>query len=81
MSTWYRARSLVDLGAALQEVRRDKGVTQEEAARLARSSRPTVSRMERGVPVQSDVLLAAAAVAGYEFVLIPRGSRVTVVEP
>ena len=75
---WYRARSLSGAGSALQEIRRDVGISQDDAARQIGSSRPTLSRMERGEAVQSDVLFDLAARLGYEFVLVPRGSDLKV---
>ena len=78
---WYRARSLSGAGIALQEVRRDTHLSQDDAARRIGSSRPTLSRMERGEAVQSDVLFDLAAELGYEFVLVPRGSDLKVSPP
>jgi len=75
---FYRARSLPALATALRGARGDRHLTQEELARAIGSSRPTVSRMERGNAAATDTLLDALAACGYELVVVPRGSRITV---
>lgn len=75
---WYRARTLRALGAAVQGGRKATGRSQEEFAIAISSSRPTVSRLERGVPVSTEVLLDALTAAGYEILVVPRGSDVRV---
>jgi transcriptional regulator with XRE-family HTH domain len=78
---WYRARTRSALGDALQRVRQDRGATQHELAERIGSSRPTLSRLERGESSQADTILAILAATGYELVVVPRGSRVTVEKP
>ena len=75
---FYRARSLPALAAALRGARASKGYTQADLAATIGSSRPTVSRMERGNPATTDTLLDALAACGYELVVVPRGSTITV---
>ncbi|GAA3800518.1 helix-turn-helix domain-containing protein [Cellulomonas soli] len=75
---FYRARSITALAEAVQAMRTDAGKTQTELALDITSSRPTISRMERGMPVATDTLLDALTACGYELVLIPRGARLTV---
>ena len=75
---FYRARSLHALAAALRGARDIRGLTQAELADTIGSSRPTVSRMERGAPVATDTALAALAACGYELVAVPRGSTISV---
>lgn len=78
---WFRARTLTALGAAVAEIRRAAGLTQTDAADVAGSSRPTISRMERGQPVASSLLIAMLEGTGYEVVILPRGARVIVQDP
>lgn len=75
---FYRARTLHALAAAVQGARQGRGLTQVDLALAIGSSRPTVSRMERGHPAATDTLLDALAECGYEVVVVPRGSRITV---
>lgn len=74
----YRARTLSALGSALQGTRIARGYTQDDLARVIGSSRPTISRMERGNPATTDTVLDALAACGYELVVVPRGATVTV---
>ena len=78
---FYRARSATALADAVQSIRTASGKTQSDLARAIRSSRPTISRMERGLPTASDTLVDALTECGYEIVIVPRGSLVTVVPP
>lgn len=78
---WFRARTLAALGTAVAEIRRAAGLTQTDAADVAGSSRPTISRMERGQPVTSSLLIAMLEGTGYEVVIVPRGARVIVQDP
>jgi HTH-type transcriptional regulator / antitoxin HipB len=75
---FYRARTADALGAALQGARRAQGLTQDDLAAVIGSSRPTLSRLERGGPVATDTLVEALAACGYELVVVPRGTSVTV---
>jgi len=81
MQPWFRARTSRSLGDALAEIRKQAGLSQSAAAELTRTSRPTVSRMERGLPVSSATMLDLIEHACYEIVLVPRGARVIVEEP
>lgn len=78
---WYRARTKRALGAALQSIRQRGGHTQDELAAQVSSSRPHLSRLERGTSPQVDTLMRLLDVQGYELVLVPRGSTVTVEPP
>jgi DNA-binding XRE family transcriptional regulator len=75
---FYRARSLTALAAALRGARTGRGYTQDDLAAAIGSSRPTISRMERANPATTDTLLDALSACGYELVVVPRGSTVTV---
>jgi transcriptional regulator with XRE-family HTH domain len=72
---WYRARTPAALGAAVQGARQSVDLNQDELALQAGTSRPTLSRLERGLPVSTSVLLEALATSGYELVVVPRGAR------
>lgn len=78
---WYRARSLVSLGAALAQQRKDAGLDQQQMSAAINSSRPTISRMERGEAVSSKTVWDAVACGGYELIIVPRGAHVTVEDP
>jgi DNA-binding XRE family transcriptional regulator len=75
---FFRARTAEALGRALKQVRAEHDMTQGELAHAIESSRPTISRMERGSSVASDVVLAALARCGYELVVVPRGAVISV---
>ncbi len=77
---WYRARTQIALGEAVAGIREAAGMTQSEAAEQAGTSRPTISRLERGRATSTAAVLELLAVTGYEIVLVPRGSRVVVSE-
>lgn len=77
---WYRVRTRAALGSALAGIRETTGMTQTEAAEQARTSRPTISRLERGRATSTALVLDLLAIAGYEIVLVPRGSQITVAE-
>ncbi|GIG20890.1 hypothetical protein Cch01nite_16140 [Cellulomonas chitinilytica] len=78
---WYRARTKLALGSALQSIRRNAHDTQDDAAAKFHSSRPHLSRIERGTTPQLDTLMDYMDGYGYEIVLVPRGSTVTVEPP
>lgn len=72
-------RTLAEVGQALQQVRLQKRLSQEELARQAGVSRVTLSRMETAA--KGDMSLAAllrlARALGYELKLIERGRQRT----
>lgn len=78
---WYRARTRHAIGSAVQDIRRASDVNQTLLARKIGSSRPTISRMERGEAVSVDTVLDALAALGYEIVVVPRGRMIRVEEP
>ncbi|GAA4671182.1 helix-turn-helix transcriptional regulator [Frondihabitans cladoniiphilus] len=77
-TNWFRSRTPASLGSAIKELREAAGETQAQFARAIGSSRATVSRLERGESVTSDVLFHALARVRHEFAVIPRGSRLRV---
>jgi transcriptional regulator with XRE-family HTH domain len=60
----------------VQGARQSVDLNQDELAVRAGTSRPTLSRLERGLPVTTTVLLEVLAASGYEVVVVPRGARV-----
>ena len=78
---WYRARTKRSLGTALQSIRQRAGTNQSDLAARVGSSRPHLSRLERGTSPQVDTLMKLLDVQGYELVLVPRGSEITVTPP
>lgn len=80
MQPWFRVRSARSLGDALAEIRKQAGLRQSDAAELTGTSRPTISRMERGLPASSATVLGLLEHARYEIVLVPRGARIVVEE-
>ena len=58
------ARNAAELGEAVRRLRKDRGWTQGELARVTSLSRPSVIRLERGEPVHLETLLAALAFLG-----------------
>lgn len=78
MRQWFRVRSTSAFGQALADIRKDLSLSQDEAAALIGSSRPTISRMELGATVSSELAVRAASEYGYDVILVPRGSRITV---
>ena len=79
--TWFRARTPAALGSALAEIRQASGMSQTDAAEKLGSSRPTISRMERGQATSTYIVTSLLAATSYEILLVPRGSRVVVETP
>lgn len=75
---WYRSRTLEALGAALADMRDVRGLTQTDLAEKINTSRPTISRIERGEAASDATILNAMAAMGYELIAVPRGRTVHV---
>ncbi len=75
---WYRARTPAALGLAVRGVREANAMTQAQIAARVRTSRATISRIERGAPASSETLIAALAACGYELVVVPRDAALQV---
>jgi HTH-type transcriptional regulator / antitoxin HipB len=75
---WYRARTLDSLGSALADLRDLRGLTQTDLAEKVGTSRPTISRIERGEAASDETILKAMAAMGYELVAVPRGHIVRI---
>lgn len=62
-------RALLKLGGAVREARKRARLTQADVCVRGQISRDTLSRLERGQPVDTSNLLRVAAALGYEFTL------------
>ena len=63
---------LLRIGQSLRDLRRHRGLTQQEAAGLARLSREKVVRLEQGRgTIAIDAYVALASALGAEFSLTP----------
>ncbi|MEX0835475.1 MAG: helix-turn-helix transcriptional regulator [Nitriliruptor sp.] len=72
----YSVRSATDLGAAIQDARREAGLTQLELAERAGVSRPYLAHVERGRSSRLlELLLDLLRVLDLELVVRPRSSR------
>ena len=78
---WIRVKGSRDLGEALEQVRRETGLTQAELAGHLDVTRTTVIDMEKGRPAAMRRLVDGLSILGYDLVIVPRGARVAVVEP
>ncbi|WP_447925560.1 helix-turn-helix domain-containing protein [Georgenia muralis] len=75
---WYRSRTPEALGVAVAGMRETRGLTQSDLARKAGTSRPTISRLERGKAISDETVLNIVASMGYELIVVPRGYMVRV---
>lgn len=66
---------LLDLGNAIRDARKRAQLTQADVCARAQISRDTLSRLERGEPVDTSTLLRIAAVLGYQITLEPSSLR------
>ena len=78
---WVRVKGSRNLGEALEQVRREAGVTQSELAERLDVTRTTVIDMEKGRPAAVRRLVDALSILGYDIVMVPRGATVEVREP
>ena len=78
---WYRARTKPRWAPPSSPSDSEPGTSQSELAARVGSSRPHLSRLERGTSPQVDTLMQLLDVQGYELVVVPRGSTVTVEPP
>lgn len=62
----------------MRSVRVASGRTQDELAEMIGSARPTISRMERGLPATTTTIMNALSACGYELVVVPRGTNIVV---
>lgn len=72
----HRVTNASELGSALAAIRRDKGISQAEAAALIGAHRPYLSKIESGVSTEvlTRVFLLLRE-CGYEVVLQPKATH------
>lgn len=69
-----------ELGEHLRRARQDKGLHQDELADRIGVTRMTISRLERGESVSVDTALRALSECGAALTVVPKFSRVTVLD-
>jgi transcriptional regulator with XRE-family HTH domain len=69
-----------ELGEHVRRARQVKGFHQEELAARIGVTRMTISRLERGESVSVDTALRALSECGIALALVPKFSRVTVLD-
>lgn len=77
---WVRIKGGRSLGDALEQVRKDAGITQVALASRLGVTRTTVIDMEKARPAALRRLVDAFAMLGFDIVIVPRGARVQVDE-
>lgn len=73
-----RAVTPLEFGQAVRHARERRGLHQTDLAERLGVTRMTVSRLERGGPVSMETAIRALSECGYETVVVPKFSRVTV---
>lgn len=69
-----------ELGEHLRRARQDKGLHQDELADRIGVTRMTISRLERGEAVSVDTALRALSECSAALAVVPKFSRVTVLD-
>jgi len=69
-----------ELGEHVRRARQAKGFHQDELADRIGVTRMTISRLERGEPVSVDTVLRALSECGAALVVVPKFSRVAVLD-
>ena len=69
-----------ELGEHVRRARQARGFNQDELANRIGVNRMTISRLERGEPVSVDIALRALSECGIAVALVPKFSRVKVVD-
>lgn len=80
-SALHEAYGPVELGRAIKQLRRDRGMTQASLAGWLGVSRQTVVSMEQGGPVAMTMVMRAIALLGGKVVVATKGARVEIVDP
>lgn len=70
----------VELGEHVRRARQARGFHQDELANRIGVTRMTISRLERGESVSVDIALRALSECGIALALVPKFSRVTVID-
>jgi HTH-type transcriptional regulator/antitoxin HipB len=69
-----------ELGERIKRARQEKGLRQEELGDRIGVTRMTISRLERGEPVSVDTALRALSECGYAIAVIPKFTRLAVID-
>ena len=77
---WTNVYSCEDLGEFLQGVRKGRGISQKDMARKLGFSPVTLSALETGKNVSSYKVERYLQMLGYRLVVVPKSTRVEVVE-
>lgn len=77
---WTNSFTLEQLGEFLQDVRRERDLTQAQFARRLGISHATLSNLEQGRPVSSATLQKAIQMLDMRMVIAPKSARVLVEE-
>lgn len=75
-----RALTGTDLGESVRRVRKARGFRQVELAERTGVTRMTISRLERGDAVSVATAIRALSECGFEVVIVPKFSRVSINE-
>jgi len=77
---WTNSYSLEQTGEFLQEVRKSKGLRQQEFASRIGVSHTTLSNLEQGKNTSTQTLARALQQLGLRIVIVPKDASVTVDE-
>lgn len=77
---YTNAFSFEEVGAFLQEARRERGITQVEMAKILGFSPVTLSALETGKNVSAQKVERYLQMLGYRMVIVPKGAQVEVTE-
>ncbi|MDD6650836.1 MAG: helix-turn-helix transcriptional regulator [Eggerthellales bacterium] len=77
---YTNAFSFEEVGAFLQEARRERGITQVEMAEILGFSPVTLSALETGKNVSAQKVERYLQMLGYRMVIVPKGAQVEVTE-
>lgn len=75
---WYWLKTIQGFGDAVRTMREVQQLNQDELALKINSSRPTISRFERGADISLSTAFEAIAALGYDLIAVPKGSEVTI---
>lgn len=74
----WRAWTPAEFGEAVRRARKSKGWQQADLAEILGVTRMTVSRLERGGPVNLETAVRALSECGYGIVVAPKFAQVEV---
>ena len=77
---WTNAYSTEEIGGFVRDARKARGFTQVEFAKLIGTSHATLSNLEQGRSVSSELLVRALLILGMRIVVAPKSAEVRVCE-